>query len=156
MNLEGRPISLADTKQQVPVNEEYGCLVRILINAADHFSFPLEARFVSPNDVCKLPRPFILHGITSHEKKLGHFLVVIDFDFYKRNFAVIDPVRDTVSWHPESSILFAYSGYVLIPVHSSAIFWNRLTGIVLLLFGSVLFFKICFRKKIEKKKCLST
>lgn len=70
MNLEGIQVSLADTKQHVSVNEKYGCSIRSLINAADHFDFSLEARFVSPNDVCKLPRPFILHGLTSHEKKL--------------------------------------------------------------------------------------
>ncbi|MGL4594288.1 MAG: hypothetical protein ACRCUY_06125, partial [Thermoguttaceae bacterium] len=37
---------------------------------------------------------------------LGHFVVAVDYD-KKKNYALIDPVRETFGWNPEGSVLAA-------------------------------------------------
>jgi ABC-type bacteriocin/lantibiotic exporter with double-glycine peptidase domain len=139
MNLEGHTVKLEDVKKLVPLDPIQGCSMETLINAAAKLGFALEVRFVKPEDISRLPRPFILHGITSQEKHLGHFLVVADFDPKKRNFALIDPIRETFGWNPESSLLYGYSGYVLVPKHPFIWQWNLFAGVSLILCGFACF-----------------
>ena len=132
MNLEGHKVKLEDVKKLVPLDPVKGCSMEALIGAAAKLGFALEARFVKPGDVYKLPRPFIVHGITSQEKDLGHFIVVTDFDPQKRNFALIDPIRETHGWNPEASVLYNFSGYVLVPKYPVAWRWNLIAGLSLI------------------------
>ena len=133
MNLEGCKVTLGEVKNLVSLDPVQGCSIQDLIDAAAALGFTLDARFVEPGDVYKLPRPFILHGITSQEKNLGHFIVVADFDSKKRNFALVDPIRETFGWNPESSLLNGYSGYVLVPKYPVAWHWNFFAGMSLIL-----------------------
>jgi hypothetical protein len=135
MNLEGHKVKLEDVKNLVPLDPVKGCSMESLIDAAATLGFALEARFVKPGDIHKLPRPFILHGVTSQEKNLGHFVVVVDFDSKKRNFALIDPIRETHGWNPEASLLHGYSGYVLVPKYPVAWRWNFIASLSLVVCG---------------------
>ncbi len=135
MNLEGHSVKLEDVKKQVPLAPVKGCSMETLIEAAEKLGFSLEARFVKPGDVSKMSRPFILHGVTSHEKDLGHFVVVVDFDSNKRNFALIDPIRETFGWNPETSVLYDFSGYVLVPKYPVSRRWDFLAGVSLICCG---------------------
>jgi len=135
MNLEGHSVKLEDIKRLIPLDSVKGCSMETLINAAAKLGFSIEALFVKPGDIHKLPCPFILHGITSREKNLGHFIVVADFDAKKRNFALIDPIRESFGWNPESSLLYGYSGYVLVPKYSVAWRWNFFARIAMILCG---------------------
>jgi ABC-type bacteriocin/lantibiotic exporter with double-glycine peptidase domain len=139
MNLEGKKISLAEVKKHLPFDPVKGCSLEAMKTAADVFDLPVEVRFVKPGDVSRIPRPFILHGITSKEKNLGHFIVVVDFDVQKRNYTLIDPVRETYTVNPESSLLHNFSGYVLIPGSSENRFWNRLFDLSFMVTGITVF-----------------
>jgi len=133
MNLEGHRVTLEDVKALITLDPVYGCSMADLIDAAAKLGFTLEARFVKPSEIRHLPRPFILHGITSHYKNLGHFILVVDFDPQNGNFALIDPIRETFGWNPEASLLRGYSGYVLVPKYPLAWRWNLFAGITLFL-----------------------
>jgi len=143
MNLEGHKVKLEDVKKLIPLDPVTGCSMEALIEAVAKLGFVLEARFVKPGDVHKLSRPFILHGITSQEQNLGHFIVVVGYDSKERNFALIDPVRETYGWNPESSLLYGYSGYVLVPKYSFVLRWNFFAGMVLIIFGLGYFVFFC-------------
>ncbi len=136
MKLEGRNVTLEEVKKLVPLDPEKGCSMDALIRASEQLGFPVEARFVKPGELSKLPRPFIFHGITSQEKKLGHFVVAVDFDAKKKNYALIDPIRETYGWNPEGSVFYGYSGYVLVPKHPVSRMWNTAAGVALILCGA--------------------
>jgi hypothetical protein len=146
MKLERYNVTLDQVKKLIPLDPIKGCSMESLILASEKLGFPIDARFVKPNDLSKVPRPFILHGITSQEKNLGHFLVVADFDKKKKNFALIDPIRETYGWNPETSVLRGYSGYILIPRYSNVWKWNVISGVTLMLCG-IGIFVIVYRKK---------
>jgi hypothetical protein len=147
MKLEGYNVTLDQVKKLIPLDPVKGCSLESLILASEKLDFPIDARFVKPSDLSKVPRPFILHGITSQEKNLGHFLVVADFDKKKKNFALIDPIRETYGWNPETSVFHSYSGYILIPRYSNVWKWNVISGVTLILCG-IGIFVIVYRKKI--------
>jgi hypothetical protein len=146
MKLEGYNVALKQVKELVPLDPVKGCSMESLIQASEKLGFPVEVRFVKPGDLSKVPRPFILHGITSQEKNLGHFIVVVDFDKKKKNYTLIDPIRETYTRNPESSLLYGYSGYLLIPRYSGIWKWNTLSGISLTLCGLGLLI-ILYRRK---------
>jgi ABC-type bacteriocin/lantibiotic exporter with double-glycine peptidase domain len=146
MKLEGYDVTLEQVKKLISLDPVKGCSMESLIHASEKLGFSLDARFVKPSELSKVPRPFILHGITSQEKNLGHFIVVVDFYKKKKNYALIDPIRETYGWNPETSVLNGYSGYVLVPRYSSNWKWNVISGIALILCG-IGIFVIIYRKK---------
>jgi hypothetical protein len=149
MKLEGHNVTLQQVKKLVPLDPVRGCSMETLISASKKLGVPVEARFVKPGELSKVPRPFILHGITSQEKNLGHFIVVVDFDKKKKIYSLIDPIRETYTRNPESSLLHGYSGYLLIPRYSNIWKWNMLSGVSLTLCGLGLLV-ILYRRKIRK------
>jgi hypothetical protein len=150
MNLCGKKVSLQEVKKHLPFDSVKGCSLEAMQHAADELDFPIEARFVKPGDVSRIPRPFILHGITSKEKNLGHFIVVVNFDVQKRNYTLIDPVRETYTVNPESSLLGNYSGYVLVPQRQTDKMWNVLAGVFLLLAGLAAFGTVWRQKSLTR------
>ncbi|GHT13542.1 hypothetical protein FACS1894170_09650 [Planctomycetales bacterium] len=153
MNLEGKKVALAEVKKHLPFDPVKGCSLESMKTASDVLGFPVEVRFVKPSDVSQIPCPFILHGITSKEKHLGHFIVVINFDSQTRNYTLIDPVRETISRNPEASLLNNFSGYVLVPQRKTDRAWNILAGVFLLLAG-IVSFGIVWRSAIKKRQHL--
>ncbi|MDR1924087.1 MAG: hypothetical protein LBQ66_06905 [Planctomycetaceae bacterium] len=149
MKLEGCNVTLEQVKNLVPLDPVKGCSMESLIHASEKLGFPVEARFAKPSDISKIPRPFILHGITSQEKNIGHFVVVVDFDKKKNIYALIDPIRETYGWNPESSLLYGYSGYILIPCYPSIRKWNIISGLALIICGIGVLI-IVYRKKRKK------
>jgi len=147
MNLEDKKISLQEVKQHLPFDSTTGCTLEEMKVAADLLGFPVEVHFVKPSDLSKVPRPFILHGITSREQKLGHFIVVVDYNSKNHNYAQIDPIRERFSWNHESSIMHNFSGYVLLPKMSKALFWDRVSSFSLIATGIILLamYLKCFR-----------
>jgi ABC-type bacteriocin/lantibiotic exporter with double-glycine peptidase domain len=164
MKLEGHNVTLKQVKELVPLDPVRGCSMETLIYASKKLGFPVKARFVKSGELSKVPRPFILHGITSQEKNLGHFIVVVDYDKKKKIYTLIDPIRETFTRNPESSLLYGYSEYILIPQYSSSKKWNTITGCSLILCGlgilvimiqriypNLFFFKISLLKKNDKE-----
>ncbi|MDR2642688.1 MAG: hypothetical protein LBC74_07830 [Planctomycetaceae bacterium] len=135
MKLEGYNVEIEQVKKLIPLDPIKGCSMESLIRASAELGFPVEARFVKPSNLSKVSRPFILHGITSQEKNIGHFIVVVDFDKKKKNYALIDPIRETFGWNPETSVLHGYSGYVIVPKYSSNRKWNIISGVTLIVCG---------------------
>jgi ABC-type bacteriocin/lantibiotic exporter with double-glycine peptidase domain len=148
MKLEGYNVTLAEIKELVPLDPVKGCSMETLLHASEQLGFTIEARFVKPGEVSKLPRPFILHGITSHENNLGHFIVVVDYDKKKNIYAQIDPYRETFGWTPEPSVLYGYTGYVLVPKYPVSKKWNFFAGMSLILCGFRVF---CFTYRRKAK-----
>ncbi len=146
LNLEGHSVKLDQVKALVPLDPVKGCSLEALRQASEKLGFPVEARFVKSNDLAKLPPPFIFHGAISSEKNLGHFVVAVGFDKKKRNFALIDPVRETFGWNPEASVLMDYSGYVLMPKYPLARKWNRIAGLSMILCGVGIFVLVYYQK----------
>ena len=128
LSIEGKKITLERVKKAVPPDAVKGCSMSSLLRAAGAFGLPMDVRFVRPGALAGAPCPFILHGITSQEKNLGHFLIVVDFDSKAQRFAVIDPARESFEWFPEKSILSGYSGYILTPRASSSGMWSTIIG----------------------------
>ncbi|MDR0705967.1 MAG: hypothetical protein LBF88_13425, partial [Planctomycetaceae bacterium] len=164
MKLEGYNVTLQQVKELVPLDSVKGCSMETLISASKKLGVPVEARFVKSKELSKVPRPFILHGITSQEKNWRHFIVVVDFDKKKNIYTLIDPIRETYTRNPESSLLHGYSGYILIPQYPSSKKWNTMAGCSLILCGlwilgimirriypKLFLFKICLPKKHNKK-----
>ncbi|MDR1492370.1 MAG: hypothetical protein LBT05_06590, partial [Planctomycetaceae bacterium] len=149
MKLEGHNVTLKQVKELVPLDPVRGCSMETLIYASKKLGFPVKARFVKSGELSKVPRPFILHGITSQEENLGHFIVVVDYDKKKKIYTLIDPIRETFTRNPESSLLYGYSGYILIPLYSSSKKWNTITGCSLILCGLGILI-ILYRRKIKK------
>jgi hypothetical protein len=85
---------------------------------------------------------------------------VVDFNSKERNYALIDPIRETFGWNPESSVLYNYSGYVLVPKYPTARKWNTLAGLSLLICGLgclILFWRhgyysIASKKTVKERK----
>jgi ABC-type bacteriocin/lantibiotic exporter with double-glycine peptidase domain len=148
MSLEGYNVTLEQVKKLIPLDPIKGCSMESLIHASEKLGFSIEARFVKPSELSKVPRPFILHGITSQEKNLGHFIVVVDYDKKKKNYALIDPIRETYGWNPETSVVHGYSGYILVLRYSSTWKWNAISGVTLILCGvGILIIIYIYRKK---------
>lgn len=147
-NLCGKKVSIQEIKKRLPFDSVKGCSLEAMQKVSAELGFPLEARFVKPSEISKVPRPFIIHGITSKEQQLGHFIVVVDFDSAKRNYTLIDPVRETYTVNPEASLLHNFSGYVLIPSASADRFWNRLFGLSFIVTGIII---LCFLFLVRRK-----
>jgi ABC-type bacteriocin/lantibiotic exporter with double-glycine peptidase domain len=149
MKLEKYNVTIEHVKKLIPLDPIKGCSMESLIDASKKLGFPIEAKFVKPGNLSKIPRHFILHGITSQTKNLGHFLVIADFDKKKKHYALIDSFRETYAWNPEAFVLYGYSGYILIPRYSNSWKWNVVSGVTLIVCGVGIFIIIC-RKKVKK------
>jgi len=104
-----------------------------------------EVKFVNPRELGNVPRPFILHGVTSLEKGIGHFAVIVDHDPQKGHYALIDPIGEAFRWNPEESVLYGYSGYVLVPVSPVGQRWDRWAAYTVLFVGAVILFAWSYR-----------
>lgn len=133
MKIEGYSVTLEEVKALIPLDPVQGCSMEMMIHAAAQLGFDLESRFVRPGDMHKLQRPFILHGYTNHEKNQGHFAVIIDYKRKNRSFGVINPIGETFTWNPESSVRYDCSGYVLVPKYTTSQKWNTIAGTSLII-----------------------
>jgi ABC-type bacteriocin/lantibiotic exporter with double-glycine peptidase domain len=147
MRLYGKNVTLQDVKERLYFDAVKGCAFSEISDAANGFGFSVEIRFVRPNELSQVQRPFILHGITSREKNIGHYIVVVDFDSKKRVYTFIDPMLESYTQNPEASVPYNYSGYVLIPQYTAPHFWNMLTGFCLITIGIISVVLIVFYRK---------
>lgn len=115
LKLQGKRVTVDDVKRLTPLSPEQGCSLADLHRASNKLGMGTEVRFVNPRDLGTVPRPFIVHGVSSIKQNLGHFAVVVDHDAKKGQYALIDPVFERCAWYPEASLLSGYSGYVLVP-----------------------------------------
>jgi hypothetical protein len=152
MRLNDRKTSLADVKEVVPFDEEKGCSLADLERGAAKLGFPTEIRFVNPEDLPKLPRPFILHGWGSLERGTGHFFVIVDYSPEKEQYYLIDTAYESSYNLPEQSVLKLFSGYVLLPRNATAVTFRNLLGLSLFLLGLVGLALILYRYPIGKRK----
>lgn len=143
MRLEGRDVSLWELKDRIPVDPIHGCSLASLAETAEKLGLPVEVKYVNPRDITRIPRPFILHGISEKKENIGHFIVVVDYDPKEKNLTLIDPVRERLSVNPLDSLLMGYSGYVLLPKKTTGQRWNQLTGAVFFLGGCLLLLSVC-------------
>ncbi len=153
MKLEGKQVTVHDIKRLTPFDPEQGCSLHDLCRTSEKLGMLTEVRFVKPSDLSNLPHPFILHGVASIERNLGHFVVIVDYDPDGENYAVIDPIRESFAWSPEASVHNGYSGYVLVPMYPSTEKWNSLASCSLLFAGgglfSIWFYRTCrFRRHV--------
>ncbi|GHT11460.1 hypothetical protein FACS1894170_05060 [Planctomycetales bacterium] len=95
LNLCGKKVTIQEVKQRLPFDSVKGCSLEAMQKVAAELGCPIEARFVKPSVISKVPRPFIIHGITSKEQQLGHFIVVVDFDSAKRNYTYLSSLFAT-------------------------------------------------------------
>jgi hypothetical protein len=144
MKLQGERVSVGDIKNITPLDPDRGCSIADLSRTAKRLGMQTELRFVNPCDIGNVPRPFILHGVSSIEQNLGHFIVIVDYDPKKKLYAAIDPVRERLWWSPEYSILDGYSGYVLVPRNPASQNWARLTSYSMLFGGLAMLLLWCY------------
>ncbi|MDR1480600.1 MAG: hypothetical protein LBJ00_16850 [Planctomycetaceae bacterium] len=138
LKIEGKNVRLEDLKNSIEIDPDYGSSFNALKDVAMLYGLELEIRFVKPNDLSRLKGPYIIHGTTSHEKNIGHCLVVIGYDKSLRNFTIIDPILGKYESKREAVVKQGFSGYVLIPRFSSARFWDRLAGFSFIFTGLIL------------------
>lgn len=154
MGLQNERASLDDVKGQIHIDPERGCSLKDLQTAAERLGMTTEARFVTPRELQNVPGPFILHGVWSIEKNLGHFFVVIGYDSESKRYAIIDTTMARVGWLPEDTITRGYSGYILLPKHPLSRQWDRWIGGGLLFIGvaiaSVWFYGSSRRKQYDQ------
>jgi hypothetical protein len=155
MKLEGRNVTLGEVKDKIRLDPVKGCSLASLAEASEKFGFPVEVLYVTPSDVTKIPRPFIMHGVSQKKESIGHFIVVVDYDAHKRHLTVIDPIRERISVNPLDSFLMEYSGYVLIPKRVWPQ-WSQIVGAVVFLAGCLLLVnacrKIAFQQRVPVEK----
>ena len=114
MKLEDRNVSVQEVETVLRFDSTLGCSMADVARAADALSFPVESRFVNPNDLSTLPFPFILHASGSLARGTGHFLVIVGYSTASREYSVIDPVDGVLRQHAERAVLSSFSGYVLL------------------------------------------
>jgi hypothetical protein len=140
MRLQGADnVSINDVAGLVDVNPSHGCSIVDLHRAAGALGLPTEILFVNPNDLERIPRPFILHGISTVGKNLGHFSIVVDYNRENREYAMIDPIFESFGWYPERSALHGFTGYVLVPVQPVGMRWWRWIGWSMTIVGACSF-----------------
>jgi hypothetical protein len=144
MKLEGEHPTVDDVKRLTPVDLKRGCSLEDLRQTAETLGMPTDVRFVNPRDLRDVPRPFVLHGITSVVQDLGHFFVVVDYDPKKKAYALIDPVEERFSWNPEASLLYGYTGYVLVPRYTAGQKWDLLAAYYWIFAGGTVFCLWCY------------
>jgi hypothetical protein len=137
MRLSDISISLSDVKRVVPFDSQVGCSLAEIARGADALGFPCELRFVAPDDVPKLPCPFILHTAASLERQTGHFLVVTDYSPKTREYSIIDTTFEALDNLPERRALQGYTGYVMLP-NRGVVGWQSVAAIVLLAGGCLI------------------
>jgi hypothetical protein len=114
--LEGHTVSLDELYGLVPVDQEAGCTLADLVQAAGAVGFPAEARRVSDRELSELPPPYLLHLAAAEEQpELGHFVVVFEYRPSDGKFGIIDPGTGEFSYTSSRGLLRSYSGYVLAP-----------------------------------------
>jgi hypothetical protein len=69
LKIEGKKVKLEELKKIVPIDSEQGSSFNALQQAAHQFGLETEIRFVKPDELPRLTGPYIIHGITSIEKK---------------------------------------------------------------------------------------
>ncbi|MDR0608501.1 MAG: hypothetical protein LBG58_00135 [Planctomycetaceae bacterium] len=135
LKMEGKNVKLEDLKASVKIDPEYGSSLNVLKETASQYGLDVEIRFVKPDDLSCLTCPYIIHGITSIEKNIGHCLVIIDYDKTHKNFTIIDPILGKYERKHENVVKQGFSGYILIPRLSTARFWDKLAGASLIITG---------------------
>lgn len=151
MKLEGRDADLWELKDEVPADPIRGSSLEALAEASEKFGFPVDVRYVNPQDIIDIPRPFILHGVTEKKEKIGHFVVVVDYDPKQNNLTLIDPVRERLTVNPLDSLLVGYSGYVLLPRKTTKQRWNELTGAVFFLGGCLVLLTVGMKLACKRR-----
>lgn len=116
----GHSVAMEEVTSITRVDPELGCTLDELFRASKRLRLPTEMRFVAPREIRKVVRPLILHSTGSLATGRGHFRVVVDYDNEKQWYAIADTDADELKWIPEDSLLFGYSGYVLVPVGKSS------------------------------------
>jgi hypothetical protein len=151
MRLHNREVTITDVKKFVPFDPQVGCSLADLSRGAEALGFATEIRFVNPQDLHKLPQPFILHTQGSLERGVGHFGVIVDYRLEERKFYLIDTTFDMLGPVPEESILKIFSGYVLIPKNDVDASNTHLLSWVLICLGCILAGFTIFLYPIRKK-----
>ncbi|MDR2441203.1 MAG: hypothetical protein LBE12_17720 [Planctomycetaceae bacterium] len=135
LKIEGKNVKLEDLKASVKIDPEHGSSFNTLKEIASQYGLDTKIRFVKPNDLSRLTGPYIVHGITSIEKNIGHCLVIIDYDKTHKNFVIIDPILGKYERKHENIVKQGFSGYILMPCLSTARFWDKIAGVSLIVTG---------------------
>ncbi len=115
MRLSGRTTSLGEVQRILPVDGEVGCSLAGIARAAESLDFATEIRFVNPQDLPRLPFPFILHSTGSLQRGIGHFVVVVGHSPEKQTYSTIDTTFHGFRPVTEEALLTGFTGYVLSP-----------------------------------------
>lgn len=115
MRLAGRTKSLDEVQQILPVDSDVGCSLASIARAADSLDFATEIRFVNPQDLPRLPFPFILHSTGSLQRGIGHFTVVVGHSPENKTYSTIDTTFHGFKKITEEALLTGFTGYVLVP-----------------------------------------
>ena len=103
-----------EVKKVITFDSESGCSMADLVRGSEALGFQTELRFVSPQDVRRLPFPVIIFSRGSMKTGIGHFTVVTRYDPEKNGYSVIDTTLGQFSQWREESLLRDFSGYVLV------------------------------------------
>jgi ABC-type bacteriocin/lantibiotic exporter with double-glycine peptidase domain len=126
MALTGRTTPYSQIKQLITIDPEKGCSLKAIRQAAAVLGFPVEVRFVNPKEIRDIPRPCIIHGITSVQSGIGHFVILVDYHMERGTCDVIDPDYERFTEVKVDSLLSTFSGYAIVPLEGR---WGERQGL---------------------------
>ncbi len=122
LRLYDLPVSMEQVHQEIEIDPGRGCTPEQIKVAGEKLGLPMEARFVPADQLIRLRRPFILHGVQAEDREgaKGHFWVVVGYDEDYGAFAVIDGSSGIYSFIKSSQIEKLYSGWVVVPKEAAS------------------------------------
>lgn len=115
LRLQGRPVTMQQIKESLPIIPNLGSAMDALAAASDKLGIPASVKFVEPSLVPSLPRPLILHSNGSIVSGKGHYTVITGYSSEKQAYSIINTEDSSYIHVPSASVLKNFSGYVLVP-----------------------------------------
>lgn len=114
LKLLGSDIEFERVASAVSIDPVAGCTMQSLQHAMESLGVTARVRFIDPEELSNVPRPFILHSADSLNESAGHFTVVAAFKASNRQYGIVDTSDEGFKWIPEASLQRQLSGYVLV------------------------------------------
>ncbi len=114
---QDRPVKYQDVARLIPADSHRGCSLQDLASAASQLGLDVDLRKVSPQDLPKLPTPFIAHLDLLDHGGTGHFILVHNIG-YGQGDLYVHYVDGSTGQRPNaklSDLKHLLSGFVLVP-----------------------------------------